>query len=94
MYSQTIVLLFISKKVNILCIPLPLYHAFACSGVLAVLSHGGKFVSPSVLYNGRETVKAIEQEKYEKMLKCNGWFYEIVLLSLLIFLIIFFQKKN
>ena len=62
---------------NILCIPLPLYHAFACSGVLAVLSHGGKFVSPSALYNGRETVKAIEQEKYEKMLKCNNSFFSL-----------------
>lgn len=51
-------------KANTLCIPLPLYHAFACSGFLSVISHGGKFVSPSLVYSGRETVKAIDQEKY------------------------------
>lgn len=52
------------EKTQTLCIPLPLYHGFACSGVMTGAVYGAKLVFPSPAYSARETAKAIHQERY------------------------------
>lgn len=46
-----------------LCLPLPLYHGFACAGVITGGVHGACVVFPGPTYNGQETVNAIQNEK-------------------------------
>ncbi|XP_065342497.1 medium-chain acyl-CoA ligase ACSF2, mitochondrial [Cloeon dipterum] len=51
------------KEENSICMPNPLFHAFGCViGTLVALSHGIKLVLPAPMSNGKETLKALQQE--------------------------------
>ncbi|KZS12301.1 Long-chain fatty acid transport protein 6 [Daphnia magna] len=67
------------KKLQTICVPVPLYHCAGCVvGVLTAASHGATCVFPSSVFSAKEAIKAIHHERCTALYGTPTMFVDIL----------------